>query len=58
MACAPRPNSKATKIAYRILGVPSNMRSVVRKPYERKDKRDLPFGPPMVGVGGPNHGGY
>lgn len=41
MAVAPRANSKATKIAYKILGYPKNMELIKKTPREIEIERRL-----------------
>jgi hypothetical protein len=39
MACAPRPNNKAKKIAYSVLGVPMNLQKRNWKKDQRVENR-------------------
>ena len=41
MPASLRPNNKATKIAYKILGIPQNLRDVIEKPREYKKKQPM-----------------
>jgi len=36
-----RSNNKATRIAYKILGIPQNLRGIVEKPREYKKKQPM-----------------
>ena len=40
MASAPRSNSKATRIAFEILGVPSPLKGYYGKSYKKKQRRN------------------
>jgi hypothetical protein len=55
MAVAPRPNSKATRIAFNILGVPSNMKGMykesTKKGKEERIKINTNFTDSMFGTG-------
>ena len=41
MPVAPRNNKKATKIAYKVLGLPRNMELIKKTPYEKEIERRL-----------------